>query len=71
MDDTGVFLRRILRVLVTLALAFGARAYADGPEGKVNFNLASDEFPKAILEFCHQSKIEVLFLAKDEATGTL
>ena len=32
---------------------------------KINFNLPSDEFPKAILEFYHQSKIEVLFLASD------
>ena len=32
---------------------------------KTHFNLPSDEFPNAILEFYRQSKIEVLFLASD------
>lgn len=67
MDDrVGVGFFHILPVLV-LALVFGAPAYADGGgvEGKVYFNLPSDEFPKAILEFYHQSRIEVLFLASD------
>ena len=67
MDDrVGVGFYRILPVLF-LALAFVVPAYADGdgPDAKVNFNLPADEFPKAILEFYHQSKIEVLFLAND------
>ena len=61
---------RVLRCLLGLALlaSFCGAPTAlavEGPEGKVKFNLPSDEFPKAILEFYHQSKIEVLFLAND------
>jgi iron complex outermembrane recepter protein len=61
---------RVLRCLLGLALlaSFCGAPMAlavEGPEGKVKFNLPSDEFPKAILEFYHQSKIEVLFLAND------
>jgi len=53
---------------VLLASFFGPLgAWAAEPsyDSKVNFDLPSDEFPKAILEFYHQSKIEVLFLAND------
>jgi outer membrane receptor protein involved in Fe transport len=34
-------------------------------DDKVDFNVPADEFPKAILEFSHQTKLEVLFLADD------
>jgi outer membrane receptor protein involved in Fe transport len=58
----GPLLGLLLLALLCTAPAVEA---VEGPEGKVRFNLASDEFPKAILEFYHQSKIEVLFLAND------
>src|ERR1700722_3257630 len=59
----GWFLRCLLRLLL-LASLFGA-ASSWAADSRVKFNLPSDEFPKAILEFYHQSKIEVLFLASD------
>jgi iron complex outermembrane recepter protein len=59
----GWFLRCLLRLLL-LASLFGA-ATSWAADSRVQFNLPSDEFPKAILEFYHQSKIEVLFLAND------
>lgn len=58
--------RCLLGVIACAVFCGAPRAEAvEGPEGKVTFNLPSDEFPKAILEFYHQSKIEVLFLAND------
>ena len=57
----GWFLRCLLRLLL-LASLFGA-APSWAAESRVKFNLPSDEFPKAILEFYHQSKIEVLFVS--------
>src|ERR1700730_4585423 len=51
-----------LLLLLTLLLA-NSRAWA--ADSKVKFDLPAEEFPKAILEFYHQSKIEVLFLAND------
>jgi Secretin and TonB N terminus short domain len=67
MDDRGVGLHRIGRVLVAsvFALLASIARGQEEPHGKVSFHLDSDEFPKAILEFYHQSKIEVLFLAND------
>ena len=59
---------RQLLLLASLAGATNAWA-ADEPHNKVKFNLPSDEFPKAILEFYRQSKIEVLFLSKDELSA--
>ena len=57
---------RCLHGLLLLASMVGTTSvWADGPHNKVKFNLASDEFPKAIIEFYRQSKIEVLFLSKD------
>ena len=64
MDDSRTTRRRSWRAIAA-AMSFFllcSVAYADP---KVKFNLPSDEFPKAILEFYHQSKIEVLFLASD------
>ena len=59
----GLVRRGLLRLLL-LAFFYGAaNAWAADP--KVKFDLHSDEFPKAILEFFHQSKVEVLFLAND------
>jgi len=59
-------LGRLLSLLLLAVFCVAPTAHAiEGPEGKVRFNLPSDEFPKAILEFYHQSKIEVLFLAND------
>jgi iron complex outermembrane recepter protein len=55
---------RQLLLLASLAGTTGAWA-VEAPHNKVKFNLPSDEFPKAILEFYRQSKIEVLFLSKD------
>jgi iron complex outermembrane receptor protein len=51
-------------MLIVAALTFSPTVFADEPV-KINFNLPSDQFPKAILEFYRQSKIEVLFLADD------
>jgi iron complex outermembrane receptor protein len=59
----GRALRCLLRVLL-LTSFFGITG-AWAADSKVKFNLPSDEFPKAILEFYHQSKVEVLFLAND------
>src|SRR3984957_6460682 len=59
----GWFLRCLLRLLL-LASLFGA-ASSWAADSRVKLNLPSDEFPKAILEFYNQSKIEVLFLAND------
>ena len=56
-------LRRWLVRLAVLASLGASPAWAG--DGKVKFNLPSDEFPKAILEFSHQTKLEVLFLADD------
>jgi iron complex outermembrane receptor protein len=54
-------------MLVILVLTMTPRVYADpeSPHEKINFNLPSGEFPKTILEFYHQSKIQVLFVAND------
>src|ERR1700722_15754210 len=62
---------RCVRQLLLLASLVGATSAwaADEPHNKVRFNLPSDEFPKAILEFYRQSKIEVLFLSKDELSA--
>ena len=59
----GRFLRCLLTLLPLVCLFGAAPSWA--ADSKVKFNLPSDEFPKAILEFYHQSKIEVLFLAND------
>ena len=59
----GRLLRRLLSLLLLTSLLGVAGAWA--ADSRVKFNLPSDEFPKAILEFYHQSKIEVLFLAND------
>jgi iron complex outermembrane receptor protein len=63
--DGGARLQRILRIsIATLTLAcISTLCCAENP--KVKFNIPSDDFPKAILEFYHQSKIEVLFLANE------
>ena len=58
---------RCVRRLLLLASLVGTTSVwaAEAPHNKVRFNLPSDEFPKAILEFYRQSRIEVLFLSKD------
>ncbi len=48
-----------------LVAAFLSASGARAADSKVRFYLPSDEFPKAILDFYHQSNIEVLFLAND------
>ncbi|MGH8210342.1 MAG: TonB-dependent receptor [Steroidobacteraceae bacterium] len=53
----------LLRLLLLVSL-FGASGVW-GADSKVKFDLRPDDFPTAILEFYHQSKIEVLFLAND------
>ncbi len=68
METTGLpgwLLSRLLLLVVFLG-ASNSWAAADS---KVKFNLPSDEFPKVILEFYHQSKIEVLFLASDSLSA--
>lgn len=62
---------RCVRQLLLLASLVGASSAWAGeePHNKVRFNLPSDEFPKAILEFYRQSRIEVLFLSKDELSA--
>lgn len=55
--------RSLLALLLLTAFLANSRAWA--ADSKVKFDLPADEFPKAILEFYHQSKIEVLFLATD------
>jgi iron complex outermembrane recepter protein len=52
-------------VLSVLLLSALLRAPASWADTKVKFDLRPDEFPKAILEFYHQSKVEVLFLSND------
>ena len=52
-------------VLGLLLLAALLRAPASWADTGVEFDLHPDEFPKAILEFYHQSKVEVLFLSND------
>jgi iron complex outermembrane recepter protein len=56
---------RCLAMLFLLVTALCVYSSAWAAAAKVNFDLQPDEFPKAILEFYHQSKIEVLFLATD------
>jgi iron complex outermembrane recepter protein len=60
----GWLFRSLSRLLLLVALVGATSSWA-AVDSKVKFNLPSDEFPKAILEFYHQSKIEVLFLADD------
>ena len=67
METTGLpgwLFRNLSRLLLLVALVGATSSWA-AADSKVKFNLPSDEFPKAILEFYHQSKIEVLFLAND------
>jgi iron complex outermembrane recepter protein len=67
MDGGSIFhipLRTAIQLTLLVILGLTAPRIFAG-QAKVNFNLPSDEFPKAILEFYHQSKIEVLFLAND------
>jgi iron complex outermembrane recepter protein len=64
MDDSRTTRRRAWRAIAA-AMSFFLFWSISLADPKVNFNLPSDEFPKAILEFYHQSKIEVLFLASD------
>jgi iron complex outermembrane receptor protein len=67
METTGLpgwLFRSLSRLLLLVALIGPTSSWA-AADSKVKFNLPSDEFPKAILEFYHQSKIEVLFLASD------
>jgi outer membrane receptor protein involved in Fe transport len=52
----------VLGLLLLFTLLRSPAALADS---KVKFDLHPDEFPKAILEFYHQSKVEVLFLSND------
>ncbi|MDB6091153.1 MAG: TonB-dependent receptor, partial [Gammaproteobacteria bacterium] len=54
----------LLALLLFLTASFGFRSSA-AAEARLRFDLQPDEFPKAILEFYHQSNIEVLFLATD------
>jgi iron complex outermembrane recepter protein len=57
-------MRRWLFRLLLITSFFGASgSWAADP--KMKFDLRPDEFPKAILEYSHQSKVEVLFLAND------
>src|ERR1700730_12810184 len=56
---------RSLLALLLLLTAFLAGSRAWAADSKVKFDLPAEEFPKEILEFYHQSKIEVLFLATD------
>lgn len=51
----------VVAFLWLVSMVFTNVAWADESNTKVKFNLLSDEFPKAILEFYRQSKIEVLF----------
>jgi iron complex outermembrane recepter protein len=48
-------------LLWVASMVFASGAWADESDTKMRFNLLPDEFPKAILEFHHQSKIQVLF----------
>ena len=56
---------RSLLALLLLLTAFFRSSAAWAAEPRMKFDLPADAFPKAILEFYHQSKIEVLFLATD------
>ena len=74
MDDTAARVFRTV-LLISLFVLTHTAAIAHGndnpdtiqpdPNLKFKFDLPSDEFPKAILEFYRQCKIEVLFLADD------
>jgi iron complex outermembrane recepter protein len=55
--------RCVLSLLLLTALVCAPTSW--GADPKVKFDLRPDEFPKAILEFYHQSKVEVLFLSND------
>jgi iron complex outermembrane recepter protein len=59
----GLLRRALLRLLLIASFLGSSSAWA--ADAKVKFDLRSDEFPKAILEFYHQSKVEVLFLSND------
>lgn len=52
----------VLSLTLLVALAHAPTSWADP---KIKFDLRPDQFPKAILEFYHQSKVEVLFLSTD------
>ncbi|HEY6927797.1 MAG TPA: TonB-dependent receptor [Steroidobacteraceae bacterium] len=52
----------VLSFTLLVALACAPSAWASS---KIKFDLHPDQFPKAILEFYHQSKVEVLFLSTD------
>lgn len=71
METTGLpgwLVRNLSRLLLLVALVGATSSWA-AVDSKVEFNLPSDEFPKVILEFYHQSKIEVLFLASDSLSA--
>lgn len=64
---------RTRQIVAVLALAFFSTVSV-GEEGtgtKVRFNLPAVEFPKSILEFSRQSKVEVLFLASDSLRNVI
>ena len=62
MDDDRLKQSCVAVALLWIAsIVFASDAWADESNTKVRFNLLPDEFPKAIVEFCHQSQIEVLF----------
>ena len=48
-----------------VSMIFTNGAWADESNTKVKFNLLSDEFPRAVLEFYRQSRIEVLYIWKE------
>src|SRR3569833_3704137 len=52
----------VLSITLLIGLARAPTSWADP---KLKFDLHPDQFPKAILEFYHQSKVEVLFLSTD------
>jgi len=62
-------LRGLQRLLLLASVLGSPRIWADEAHNKVSFNLPSGEFPEVILEFYRQSKIEVLFLAKDSLSA--
>ena len=57
-------LRQCVLTLLLLIAVCGM-SVVRAASSKVKFNLPADEFPKAILEFYHQSKVEVLFRTTD------
>jgi iron complex outermembrane recepter protein len=67
MDSREDFGRCTCQVILVLILTFVSTVSAaeEVAETKVKFNIPAIEFPKSILEFSHQSKVEVLFLAND------